>query len=406
MFTTTFPTRLPQRLAVKLTIVGERSVRSGHPWIFSESIEKINSDGTSGDIAIIFSHTKNKVMGIGLYDPDSPIRIKMLHHEGSATIDADFFAEKIFNAFALRAELLETDTNSYRLLHGENDGFPGLIADVYADVLVVKLYSAIWFPYLEGILEALLAVSNCTCVVLRLSRKLQSKSVSGFTDGQVLFGELKKEVVPFKEHGVHFSAHVIKGHKTGYFLDHRHNRQQVGRYAHGKTVLDVFAYAGGFSVHALARGATEVTSLDISEQALALALANGKLNTFSGKHTTLAGDAFVLLRHIIANKKTYDIVVIDPPSFAKRQVEVDVAKKKYAQLAQLGAALTAQKGLLVLASCSSRVSSDDFFEINETALKHARRRYKQPSKTFHDVDHPTHFPEGAYLKCGYYRFLE
>ncbi|MBZ0326589.1 MAG: class I SAM-dependent rRNA methyltransferase [Altibacter sp.] len=406
MFRTSFPKIMPQRLAVKLTAVGERSVRSGHPWIFSESIEKINKEGKAGDIAIIFSHTKNKVMGIGLYDPDSPIRIKMLHHEGSATIDADFFSEKIFAAFALRTPLLETKTNSYRLLFGENDGFPGFIADVYDKVLVVKLYSAIWIPYLESILEVLLAVTNCETIVLRLSRNLQAKTKLGCTDGQVVYGELEHEVVPFLEQGVHFSAHVIKGHKTGYFLDHRHNRKQVGRYAEGKSVLDVFAYAGGFSVHALVNGATEVTSLDISEQALELAIANGKRNTFKGKHHTIAGDAFKELQQLIAAKKTYDVVVIDPPSFAKRQSEIEVAKKKYAQLAQLGAALTAKKGLLVLASCSSRVASEEFFEINETALKHTRRRYKLQLKTDHDIDHPISFPEGAYLKCGYYRFLD
>ena len=139
-----------------------------------------------------------------------------------------------------------------------------------------------------------------------------------------------------------FSANVIKGHKTGYFLDHRANRKQVGEWSKGKSVLDVFSYAGGFSVHALYNGATSVTSLDISKQALEIALENGKLNDYTGEHKIIAGDAFEELQKLIDNKVTFDVVVIDPPSFAKQASEIDLAKKKYAQLAELGEKLTAK----------------------------------------------------------------
>ena len=187
----------PNRLAVKLTVTGERTVRSGHPWIFSDSIEKINIEGVAGDIAIIFSHTKNKVIGVGLYDPDSPIRIKMLHHGGGTRIDVAYFLEKIQAAYALRVPLLNTNTNSYRLLFGENDGFPGFIADVYNQVLVVKLYSEIWMPYLDEILKILQNVTKCECTVVRLSRKLQKSKTSKLKDGDILFGTLTNEVVKF-----------------------------------------------------------------------------------------------------------------------------------------------------------------------------------------------------------------
>jgi len=403
MFKSNFTERKPKRLAVKLSVTGERSVRSGHPWVFSESIEKINDEGASGDIAIIFSHTKNKAIGVGLYDPDSPIRIKMLHSGGGATIDSAYFSEKINNAYALRIELLETNTNSYRLLFGENDGFPGLIADVYNKVLVVKLYSAIWFPFFSTILESLLETSGCDCAVLRLSRNLQANKEMIHKDGEILYGTLESEVVEFVEHGVHFSANVIKGHKTGYFLDHRANRKRVGELSKGKTVLDVFSYAGGFSVHALAMGAKEVTSLDISKQALEVALANGKLNQFSGKHKIIAGDAFEVMQQLIKDKITFDIVVIDPPSFAKSQKEIERAKKKYTQLALLGEQLCKKDGMLVLASCSSRVSAEAFFEINKLALISQSRKFLLHLTTTHDIDHPISFPEGAYLKCGYYK---
>jgi 23S rRNA (cytosine1962-C5)-methyltransferase len=398
---------IPKRLAVKLNAKGEQFVVKGHPWVFSNSIVKINDEAKTGDLAIIFSKNKNKVVGLGLYDANSPIRIKIIHNaETKAEINAKFFHHKIEVALEKRSELLQTNTNSYRLLFGENDGFPGLIADVYDRVLVVKLYSEIWLPYLEPILDSLQKVSNTETVVIRLSRGLQNSNNHTLKDGDVVFGHLENEVVQFVEHGVNFSANVIKGHKTGYFLDHRANRKRVGELSKGKTVLDVFSYAGGFSVHALANKATEVTSLDISKQALDIARENGKLNDYTGTHKTISGDAFKEMKTLIEKGKTFDVVVIDPPSFAKQQLEIDLAKKKYAQLAQLGEKLTAKNGLLVLASCSSRVLAQSFFDLNSRVLNTQYRLFETILKTKHDTDHPVSFPEGAYLKCGYYRFLE
>jgi len=397
----------PKRLAVKLNAKGEQFVVKGHPWVFSNSIVKINDDAKTGDLAIIFSKNKNKVVGLGLYDDNSPIRIKIIHNaESKVEINSDFFRHKIEVAFEKRSELLQTKTNSYRLLFGENDGFPGLIADVYDSVLVVKLYSEIWLPYLESILESLQKVSQAETIVIRLSRGLQNSDSHTLKDGDVVYGNLENEVVEFVEHGVNFSANVIKGHKTGYFLDHRENRRRVGELSNNKTVLDVFSYAGGFSVHALANEAKEVTSLDISKQALDIARKNGKLNDFIGMHKTLSGDAFKEMKALIEKGKTYDVVIIDPPSFAKQQSEIDLAKKKYAQLAELGEKLTAKNGLLVLASCSSRVLAQSFFDLNSRILNTQHRLFETILKTQHDVDHPISFPEGAYLKSGDYSFLE
>lgn len=406
-FNITFEKKDTKNLAVKLNAKGEQFVVKGHPWVFSNSIVKINDEAKTGDLAIVFSKNKNKVVGLGLYDANSPIRIKMIHNaETKVKIDADFFQHKIGLAFEKREELLRTNTNSYRLLFGENDGFPGFIADVYNKVLVVKLYSEIWLPYLEPILESLQQISKAETVVMRLSRSLQNSKNHTLKDGEVIYGTLENEVVEFVEHGVNFSANVIKGHKTGYFLDHRDNRRRVGELSKGKTVLDVFSYAGGFSVHALANEATEVTSLDISKQALDMARENGKLNNYSGMHKTISGDAFEKMKDLIESGKTYDVVVIDPPSFAKQQSEIELAKKKYAQLAELGEKLTAKNGILVLASCSSRVLAQSFFDLNNRVLNSQSRLFETELKTKHDSDHPITFSEGAYLKCGYYRFLE
>lgn len=388
---------IKNRIAFKLKPAAERMVKKGHPWVFEGSIIKQSSDGEAGDLAIIFDQKKNKFLALGFYDPNSPIRIRLLQFHQSAQIDEAWFEDKIQQAYNLRIPLLQTDTNSYRFIYGENDGFPGLVADVYDQTLVVKLYSAIWFGYLEMLLPILIQKSNCKTAVLRLSRNLINNK-SGWSEGQVIYGKLENENITFREHGLRFIANVIKGHKTGYFLDHRHNRKKIGELAKGKTVLDVFAYAGGFSVHALAGGAREVTSVDISKQALEMARQNAALNPHKGKHICRAVDAFEELEMLTKQNKKFDIVVIDPPSFAKSAKEVDKALSQYKRLGELGARLVERKGILFLASCSSRVIADDFFRVSLESISANRSNFKILEKTFHDVDHPIGFPEGAYLK--------
>ncbi len=390
------------KIAIKLKPLAETLVKKGHPWVFENSILKQNKEGKSGDIAVIFDSKKNKFLACGFYDPHSPIRIKILQANTPATINSAWFSKKVNEAFEKRIPLLKTDTNSYRLVFGENDNLPSLIADVYDDVLVIKLYASFWYPYLKDILPSLIKTSKATTTVLRLSRNVQ-KELSDFnlTDGLILDGELKNEVIIFKEHGINFSANVIHGHKTGYFLDHRDNRKKVGEMAKGKTVLDVFSYAGGFSVHALAGGAKTVTSLDISNPALEIAKSNAKLNPFTGKHHTITGDAFEELDKLAKVRAKFDIVVIDPPSFAKSAAEIDRALASYKKLTQLGLKLVQKKGTLVLASCSSRITSEMFFNLIENVLQRNNAKYTILESTLHDTDHPIGFKEGAYLKCIY-----
>lgn len=391
----------PRTLAVKLHPKAEKLIKKGHPWVFSDSIEKINKDGNAGDVAILFDQRQNKVFGIGLYDPDSPIRIKMIHHDGSAKIDEEFFGQKISTALELRKTLLK-NTNAFRLLYGENDGFPGLVVDIYNKVGVLKLYSPVWFPYLEMIIPQVVQFGKLNALILRLSRNLQ-KNEFDFSEGSILFGELEDSTVEFHEYGVKFQTDVIAGHKTGFFLDHRQNRHRVGQLSKNKSVLDVFSYSGGFSVHALAGGARQVTSIDFSSHAIELAKTNASLNVHSGKHETLVGDAFVILRELIRQKMKFDIVVIDPPSFAKSSAEVEIAKKKYAELAELGVHLTSKGGIVLLASCSSRVTADEFYQIHDALFKKLKVNYETIDYTTHDIDHPVTFDEGAYLKSAYYR---
>ncbi len=398
------PDFVPKRLAIKLKPAGEKAVKQKHPWVFNESIRKQNVVGIAGDLAIIFDQRKNKFLAVGLWDPFSPIRVKILQFHQSAQINKDWFEEKIKEAYQKRHSLLETDTNSFRFIYGENDGLPGLIADVYADVLVVKLYSFIWIPYLKIIFPLLLKQSGCKTLVLRLSRKMQQEPslLYDLSDGQIIEGSLASEEVHFREHGLTFIANVIRGHKTGFFLDHRSNRKRIGELAKGKKVLDIFAYAGGFSVHALAGGAKKVISLDISAQALEAAKKNVALNVESAKHEIMKVDAFIGMEQLIAAGELFDLIIVDPPSFAKKGAEIERALLNYSKLATLAIKLVKSGGVLLMASCSSRVNKQTFFDTIEKAFSQSGRRFQLLESNEHDIDHPVTFPQGAYLKSGYY----
>ena len=389
-----------KRHAAKVSIKAEKAIKKGHPWVFESSILKLDAIAKTGELAIIFDQKNNSFLAIGLIDLASPIRIKIIHALTPAKIDDSFWSKKLLTAYEIRKPLIANNTNSFRLIHGENDGMPGLIIDVYNKVFVVKIYSLSWLPLLSLIYQLLKINFDPICIVQRLSRNVLKES--DLKEGEIIYGALENEIVHFIEHGVHFSANVIHGHKTGYFLDHRHNRYKVGQLSSGKRMLDVFSYAGGFSVHAAFGGATEIIALDISQKALEVAEYNMSLNAHNAVFKTIADDAFKALRELINNYQRFDIVVIDPPSFAKMMDETNGAIKKYETLAWLGAQLIARNGLLVLASCSSRVSETDFFVACERGILKSGRNFNLKEKTYHDVDHPISFPEAAYLKCGYF----
>ena len=404
---TVFPEIEVQRLACKVTNTAETMLKKEHPWVFESSITKVNKAGKAGDLAIIFDRKKNKFLAAGLWDPFSPIRIKIIQFKNAASIDNRWVQQKLESAYELRRPLFETDTNGYRLVHGENDSFPGLIIDVYDQVVVIKMYSAIWMPYLTWISDGLRHLLSPMAIVIRFSRQLQQmpSELYGLKEGQLIFGILENDVVQFKEHGLTFATNVIDGHKTGFFLDHRANRLKVQQLSKGKRVLDVFSYAGGFSVHALAGGAQSVLSLDISAQALKMAKHNVGLN-FGGahQHDTMAMDAFEGLQQLADQRQKFDLIIIDPPSFAKQQSEQKQAIQTYGKLMELALPLVVRGGVILAASCSSRINADTFFGVVEQVFQSAGRLYTCLEKTFHDVDHPIAFPEGAYLKSGYYRF--
>ncbi|MEM7130167.1 MAG: class I SAM-dependent rRNA methyltransferase [Chloroflexota bacterium] len=398
------PTLSGKRIALRVTPQAERAIRSGHPWLFDRAIQEESHVGFHGDLAVIFDR-KRRFLAIGLYDPDSPLRVRILHHGKPATIDSSWFRQRIEDAFIIRRHLPATGTTGYRLIHGENDGLPGLVVDRYNGTLVVKLYTASWAAHLATILDELLAVQESECVVLRLSRAIQGVAESWcLSDGMLLVGAAVDGPVLFEENGLIFEADPIKGQKTGFFLDQRDNRAEVAQMAAGKRVLNVFAYSGGFSLYAARGGAKEVTSLDISQHALNGAERNFTYNLERGiiskvPHHLLKADAFQALSDLAHSKKSYEMVIIDPPALAKRQSEVERALAAYMRLAKLGLDLLAPQGTIVLASCSSRVDADTFCEVMHRAARETGRPLNEIRRTEHPVDHPIGFKEGAYLKC-------
>ncbi|CAN5846295.1 23S rRNA (cytosine(2499)-C(5))-methyltransferase [soil metagenome] len=401
------PTPSGNRLAVHLHPTAERAVRRGHPWVFAEGIKQQRRPGKSGELAVVFDH-KDEFLAIGLYDPHSPIRIRVLHHGGPVAIDREWFAARIRDAWNHRTPLVQQDTTGFRVVHGENDGLPGLIIDRYAESVVIKLYSVAWIPYLRNVLDSLGSILDAERIVVRLSRTVQQagEDLYGLEDGRILHGAALCGPVLFRENGLVFEADLVRGQKTGFFLDQRDNRARVERLSARRSVLNVFAYTGGFSLYAARGGATEVTSLDISQPALAAAQRNFAHNdtdpgVVASRHHLLEGDAFTRLQEIGESGGRYDLVILDPPAFAKAQAEIDRALRSYQKLIRLGLGVLAPGGILVAASCSSRITADRFTEAVTGAAQRIGRPLQLFEQTGHALDHPISFPEGAYLKCLY-----
>jgi 23S rRNA (cytosine1962-C5)-methyltransferase len=399
------PNLEPSRLALRVTPAAEIAIRQGHPWVYESAITSQKGNGRSGDIAVIFDR-KNRFLAVGLYDAQGPIRVRVLHQGTPAAIDAAWWQAQLAAAAQLRAPLSASQTTGFRLVHGENDGFPGLIIDQYAATAVIKLYTPAWIPHLRAVLDGLTAVSHPERIVLRLNRSAagQTDALYGLQNGMVLLGPPLTGPVLFQENGLWFAADVVAGQKTGFFLDQRDNRARVETLAEGKTVLNVFAYTGGFSLYAARGGAAAVASLDISKPALEAATYNFTLNmaqpaVAAARHELLLGDAFARLEELGRNGRSFDMVIIDPPSFAKKQAEAERALGAYARLVRLGLRVLQPGGILVMASCSSRITAPQFFDrVNETA-RAEKRPLHEIERTSHALDHPVAFPEGAYLKC-------
>lgn len=407
---TALPPSGRRRIAVRVTPDAERQIRGGHPWVFDRSIRSVGSEGAPGDLAVVFDRRRD-FLAVGLYDPTSPIRVRVLHRGRPATIDDRWFGAAIDASLARRAGNFPVfdgtgavRTDAYRVVHGENDGLGGLVVDRYGEHLVVEIFTAAWLPHLAVIVDALRERLDPRRVVVRLARLVQRGETHGLFDGQVVAGEGVGALagpVGFHENGYRFTADLGRGQKTGHFCDQRDNRAAVGDRSAGAAVLDVFSCSGGFSVHAAGGGARSVTSVDRSDHALAQArdhmAANAALGTAGTEHVTIAGDAFEVMASLLRGGRSYDVVVVDPPSFARSADQVPAALDAYRRLARSSAALVRPGGLHVQASCSARVDADMLAAAVDAGLADRGRGPSERWRTGQPTDHPVGFAQGSYL---------
>ncbi len=395
-------------LRLRVTATAETILRSGHPWLFADSIRDQNRAGQIGELAIVFDRN-DRFLAIGLFDPDSPIRLRVLHTGKPVKLEAAWWRDHLLKALDRRHGLFDAQTTGFRWINGESDGWPGLVLDRYGSTLVLKLYTAAWLPRLPEILALINTELPCERIALRLSRNIQSVAQRQFhfEDGRVISGTPLHEPVVFQEHGLWFEADVLRGQKTGFFLDQRENRRRVESLAWGTEVLNAFSFTGGFSLYAARGGTRSVTDLDISSHALAGAQRNFALNqsitAVAGcRHESIQADAFEWLRENRARQ--FDLIVLDPPSLAKREAERAGALGAYRQLVTSGLAHLRPAGVLVAASCSAHVTAGEFFETVRMAAQSSGKHFKELQFCLHPPDHPASFKEAEYLKAIYLKF--
>ncbi len=385
---------------LKLKPGRERSLLRRHPWVFSGAVEEVAGSPPSGGTVRVRA-ADGGFLAWAAYSPASQIRARVWSFDEAEVPGPELFEKRIEIAFARRrAEIAADTTNAVRLVHGESDGLPALIADRYGDALVVQLLSAGCEHWRDTLLGILRAQSGCARVYERSdtdARELEGLAArSGWISGAAADGPLR-----IFEHGIEYDVDLASGQKTGFYLDQRDNRLRVRHLAGGREVLDCFCYTGGFSLSALVGGARSVLSVDASAPALAQAKRNLALNRVAGGHAEwLEADAFQALRELRREGRQFDFVVLDPPKFAPTSKDAARAARGYKDINLNALKLLRPGGLLATFSCSGGVSLDLFQKIVAGAAADAgaslllRERYRSAP------DHPVRveFPEGEYLK--------
>jgi 23S rRNA (cytosine1962-C5)-methyltransferase len=370
-----------------------RVIKRGHPWVFADALRD-RPKAPAGSQAVLLDNKRGLPIAWGFYDAGSPLTFRVCSLTGPLT---ESWAEQTMSrAFNLRQSLFDAQTTGYRLFNGEGDGLPGLVADLYGQTAVLQLDgngpSGFW--NIHHIARWVAEKTGVPHVYFKTRSRGQSP-------GEALVGSMPEEPALFLENGVRFTADVIHGQKTGFFLDQRENRRTIGRIAHNKSVLNVFGYTGGFSVYAGLGGARKVTTVDLSAPALAAAAEHWAMNQLApGNHSGIKADAFDFLENAAKKKQRWDMVVVDPPSFATSRESTAKAVTAYQKLIAAGAAVTGSGGLLAAASCSSHITMETFLNICEESVSKAQRRATLLQINSQPADHPTPlaFPEFRYLK--------
>jgi 23S rRNA (cytosine1962-C5)-methyltransferase len=375
----------------------EKSLQRRHPWIFSGGVARVEGDPQAGD-AVAVHAADGAPLAVAAYSPQSQIRARVWDWTVHA-IDADFIAQRIARAAAGRSGLLDGGaTDGARLIHGESDGLPGIIADRYRDTIVVQLLSTGAERWRDAVGDALAALPGVSRVIERSDADVRALEGLPPRTG-LLRGSPAQSPLLVAEHGLQFAVDAEQGHKTGFYLDQRDNRLRLRSFARGKTVLDCFCYTGGFAVNALAGGAVAVTAIDSSAAALAAARGNAALNRLEGAEW-LEADVFQLLRKFRDAGRSFDVIVLDPPKFAPTAAHAEKAARAYKDINLLAFKLLNPGGALMTYSCSGGVSADLFRKIVAGAALDAGVDARIEAWLHAAADHPValNFPEGEYLK--------
>lgn len=380
--------------------------REGHPWVYRTEIATVEGNPQPGDIVAVYDW-RGKFLGRGYYNPASMITVRLLTSSRQEPIDADFFRERVRQAWSLREKLLagEPESDSCRVIFGEADFLPGFIADKFADVLVVQSLTLGIDRWQEIIVDELIHLVKPRAVYARNDQEV--RQLEGLPlYSRFLFGEANSPVV-IRENGFPFLVDFAFGQKTGHFLDQRQNRAALKPFASGARVLDCFCHTGGFSIHAALYGAKEVTAVDISPQALAVARENARLNGVEERLHLVEANAFDFLREQDKKGEKYDLVILDPPAFTKSRSTVAAAARGYKEINLRAMRILKRGGYLVTCSCSYHMTEPEFLAVVEDAARDAKRRLQLIELRRQSQDHPVliGYPESHYLKCLIFRVL-
>lgn len=385
----------------------EESLLNGHLWIFSGALQQPPHWIETGGLVDVKSST-GQFVARGYYNPQTDIAIRILTRDAAEIIDADFLRRRVQRAAQLRSIFDPDHTNSYRLIHAEGDDLPGLVVDRYADILVAQISTAGMERMRHDVIEVLAEVEGVHGILLRNDIQSRKREGLDIEVPQVVHGGVPMQVMA-RENGALFLIDPWQGQKTGFFLDQRDKREALRKYARGKRLLNCFSYTGGFSVSAsLASSETHTVNVDVSEEALEVARTNFVINGIDpNQHEFHRADVFEYVELARARSEQFDVLVLDPPAFAKTQNARAQALKAYRRLNMLGMQVLHPGGILLTCSCSAVVGMDDLLGALSNVSQRLGKTVQLLETFTHGLDHPLNIamPETEYLKAIFCRVI-
>ena len=381
----------------------QKKLLQGHPWVYGNEIERVEGEIVDGDLVTVVDF-RGRYMGTGFYNSRSLITVRLLTHRQEEITD-ELIASRVKAACDYRRFVMQREgTDSCRLIYGEADRLPGVIADRFGDVIVLQVLALGMERYTQVIADALIACEQPTCLLLNNDDAIRIKEgMTCFT--KVLHGELPGETI-ISENGVKLAVDVRGGQKTGYFLDQKDNHLFLRQFCRDARVLDCFSYIGGFALNAAVGGAREVTAVDISESAVELIRRNAALN--GAQINAVCANCFDFLRAQVKAGEKYDVVVLDPPAFTKAHANMANACRGYKEIALSAMRLLPAGGVLATHSCSYHMPEDVFVNTVLSAAQDLHRQVRVITLRRQDIDHPVlaGYPESHYLKSLWLQMLD